>query len=226
MRRFRMGKKMLSILQVLNDLKDPEEHGYHEATHGIEQTEIILRAEGITPYTERRKWGWEMVVVPEEKLEEKIKEIEAMGKQYRVRPGQTGLQTIDYWDHEYDHAPPQMKVASALMGKRIGQSAAPYNFMGRIMAVRLSLEHPEMKDSPVVKKHFDWVDELHEGTAKANRKYASYSRSLKTLLDEGMITSDWHLSINPSTKVRHHRARYRITEKGKEALEHYSRASS
>ena len=118
--------------------------------------------------------------------------------------------------------PPQLKLASALIGKRTGQSASPYNFMGRAMAVRLSMENPKMKEDPIVKKHFDWINGLNEGTAKANKKYASYSRSLKTLLNEKLITSDWQLKNDRETKVRHHRARYLITEKGIKYLKYYT----
>jgi len=123
----------------------------------------------------------------------------------------------DAFEREYKYTPPQMRVASALMGKKIGQNAAPYNFVGRMMAVNLALKNPEMKDDPTVKRHFDWVDEYWEGKAKSDKVYASFSRSLKILLENGFITSDWYIK-STGEKIRHRRARYLITDKGKKTL--------
>ena len=215
MTRFRMGKQMLQILNVLDNLKDPE-HGYKEASYGIIQTDIILRVLNLNPFTERRMKNRVRYIRPIEDAKKLIIELENQGKIVKSIDAGENL-VIDSYDGEYDYEPEQMRVASALMGKRVGQSASPYNFMGRMMAVNLARENPKMRNDPVVKRHYDWVEEYWEGKSKSDKIYASFSRSLKNLLNHNLITSNWYIK-NTGAKTRHRHARYLITEIGKEYL--------
>jgi len=210
-----MGKQMKQILEVLNGLKDSE-FGYQEASYGITQTNIILRVLDLKPYTEQRMRNRDRYIKPIEEAKKLIIDLESQGKIVKsVNAGEKLV--IDAYDGKYNYEPEQMRLASALMGKRVGQSASPYNFMGRMMAVNLAQKNPEMRDDPVVKRHYDWVEEFWAGKKMADKIYASFSRSIRNLLNHGFITSDWYIK-NTGQKTRHRHARYLITDHGREYL--------
>ncbi len=208
-----MGTQMRGILEALNSLENPKQ-GYHEARYGISQTEIILRVLDIKPYTETRKYGRDTWIKNKDEANALLKELEKKGKTIEITESGDRL-IIDAYTGEYEYVPPQMRVASALLGKHAGQSAAPYNFFGRMQAVNLALKNPEMRNDPVVKRHFDWVEDYFEGLKRSNKTYASFSRSLKKLLDHGFIKSEHERG---EERVRWFRTRYVITEKGREYL--------
>jgi len=111
-----------------------------------------------------------------------------------------------------------LKLGSALIGTPIGARTGVLNFVGSVMAARFVLEDPTMKDDPLIKRHFDWADKNWEGRKKADKKYASFSRSIKLLLDADLITVGYHADVVNPYHRRSHRARYIITDKGREYL--------
>ena len=213
MARLRMGAQMRGILEALNSLENPKQ-GYQEASYGIRQTEIILRVLDIKPYTETRKYGRDRWIKKKGEADDLLNELEEKGKIVEIIESGDRL-IIDAYTGEYEDVPPQMRVASALLGKKAGQNAAPYNFIGRMQAVNLAMKDPEMRNDPVVKRHFDWVEDYWVGVKRSNKTYASFSRSLKKLLDHGFIISEHRRGEDP---VRWFRSRYLITEKGREYL--------
>jgi len=213
MTRFRMGDQMRGILEALNSLDNPRQ-GYQEARYGISQTEIILRVLDVKPYIETRKYGRDRWIKNKDEADALLMELEGKGKTVEIIESGDRL-IIDAYTGEYELVPPQMRVASALLGKKAGQSAAPYNFMGRVQAVTLAMKNPEMRNDPVVKRHFDWVKDYFEGLKRSNKTYASFSRSLKKLLDHGFIKSEHKRGED---RVRWFRTRYVITEKGRNYL--------
>jgi len=210
MKRFRMGAQMQGILEALNSLENPKQV-YQKARYGISQTEIILRVLDVKPYTETRKYGHDMWKKKKGEADALLKELEEKGKTVEITESGDHL-IIEAYTGEYEAVPPQMRVASALLGKHAGQNAAPYDFMGRMQAVNLALKNPEMRNDPVVKRHFDWVEDYFEGLKRSNKTYASFSRSLKKLLDHGFIVSEHQLDHK---SVRWFRTRYIITDKGR-----------
>ena len=85
------------------------------------------------------------------------------------------------------------------------------------MAVQLVHENPEMRNDPHVKRHFDWAEAQWEGRKRADRIYASFSRSLKCLLDAGLIWSRYRVTATKK-RVRWFRSRYRLTDEGRRYL--------
>lgn len=219
MKRFRMGKQMLGILEVLNELKNPEGHGYQEADCGIDQTEIILIAEELEPIKLKKKKNRDQWIKPREESFKLVKELRKNnpGKIIEVNDNELLPNVIiDMYECEYEYEPKDhMRLASALMGKEIGRCKRPYNMRGIFMILKLVHENPDMKNDPIVKPHFDWLDDLYAGEKKADKLYASYSRSIKILLENGLISSRYKLD---GEHVRWFRSRYLITDKGKDAL--------
>lgn len=213
MTRFRVGSQMRSILDALNRLENPK-HGYKESSHGITQTEIIFRVLDIKPYTEIRKHGHDMWIKKKDETDALLKELDETGKTVETRESGDHL-IIDAYTGTYDYEPEQLRLASALMGKKVGLSASPYNFMGRVQAAMLVAKNPEMKNDPNIKIHFDWAEATWKGRNKANKIYASFSRSLKKLLDHGFIKSEHRRGED---QVRWFRTRYLITENGRDYL--------
>ena len=219
MKRLRMGAQMRSILEILANLKNPEGYGYREADYGLQQTDIIMRAEGLKPYTETKKRDSQTWIKNEHiegSVEELVKSLKAEGYLVEVTEFEKSTMVKAYTD-TYEYTPPQARLASGVMGQHLGQASSPYTMLGRIQAVMLGHEHPEMRDDPSVKKHYDWVDAQNKGKKIADKLYASYSRSLKKLLWWNLISAHQY-SGGDDIYRRHWRARYLLTYNGRNYL--------
>ncbi len=205
---------MLRILELLSNLKNPEGHGYQEADNGLKQTDIIMRLEGLKPYTETYPRDTTRQVVPKDEVEALVKSIKEQGNEVGVLDCGDVVRVSAYIGVD-EKTPIQLRVASGIMGKHMGRSSAPYNVLGQLQMASLASSYPDEQENPMVCKHFDWAKDNAQGTKEANKLYASYSRSLKLLLDRGYITANIDGSPTPG---RYRHARYLLSDSGREYL--------